>query len=280
MQLLNGKAVFAVGTGRCGTKFMHELMSRHANVQSCHERRPLIDAFDRYCRFNRLPVDERGFLATKRRDVEADLDRAAVSFEASAYLSYAVHRLWEELEARVVLLVRAPHRVVISYLDKGWYRAPLVRDDPSLAAGFQPELHLDHHSFSRIVPRGEEGRHWEEQSRTGQLAWFWNRLNIDCLALLERVPESHKRVIPIETFDFAAYSDFCEWLEVTPSYDRSGLEDLIATKPNSRNPAQTTLDWSPTEQREFEVNVRPAAERLGYEWNLAALADDLSRKIP
>ena len=68
---------FAIGTGRCGTKFLYEAMRQEHGVASCHERNAINETFHRYCKFNQLPVDHRGFLETKTLEVQEDLSHRA-----------------------------------------------------------------------------------------------------------------------------------------------------------------------------------------------------------
>ena len=65
---------FTIGTGRCGTLFLYHVMEKEPDVASSHERNPENEAFQRYCQWHRLPVDTEGFLATKEREIRADLD--------------------------------------------------------------------------------------------------------------------------------------------------------------------------------------------------------------
>src|SRR5690554_4727562 len=116
-----GNVGFAVGTGRCGTKFLSEVLARDPAIASHHERHPFSDTFHRYCRWYRIPVDDAGFIAAKRRAIAEDLTRLPYSFEASAFLSLSLETLHAALGAKIVLMVRRPDRVVTSYLRKGWY---------------------------------------------------------------------------------------------------------------------------------------------------------------
>jgi hypothetical protein len=45
----------------------------------------------------------------------------------------------------------------------------------SVHAGYQ-ECEAFHHFLGRIVPSGEKFEQWNQMSRAGKLAWFWNAL--------------------------------------------------------------------------------------------------------
>jgi hypothetical protein len=72
---LADKVAFAIGTGRCGTLFLYELLAKEPEVATSHERNPVNEAFHRYCRWHGLPVDDEGFLATKEKEIAADLEQ-------------------------------------------------------------------------------------------------------------------------------------------------------------------------------------------------------------
>lgn len=144
------KIVFAVGTGRCGTMFLHRLLSRETIVASHHERAPLSDTFHRYCKWYGIPVDSAGFLHHKAKEISEDLRVHAVSFEASSYLSLSIEELYSCFDASFILMVRNPLSVAESYYRKGYYAAPYIRNNPSLPPTYQESQHF-HHFLGRIV---------------------------------------------------------------------------------------------------------------------------------
>ena len=87
---LHREPVFAVGTGRCGTHLLAELFACEPGVHACHESDPFHESFHRYCQWNGLPVDDLGFLDSKRKEIESAGLSGRVFFEASAYLSLSV----------------------------------------------------------------------------------------------------------------------------------------------------------------------------------------------
>ena len=60
----SNKVGLTIGTGRCGTPFIYQIMEKEPEVASSHERDPDNETFHRYCRWNNLPEDNEGFLAT------------------------------------------------------------------------------------------------------------------------------------------------------------------------------------------------------------------------
>jgi hypothetical protein len=262
---------FAVGTGRSGTHFIARLFEREPAVAAHHERAPLADSFHRYCVWNRLPVDHAGFVAHKAAGIAADRALGKLSFEASPYLALSIPVLRAAFGARFVLLVRRPEGVVNSYLEKGWYAREPARDDPRLALGYQADPALPHHPFSRLAAAGADGACWSGLSRVGKLAYFWRRLNEATLRDLAALPEDAARVQALERYDWEAHGELARFAGFAPTLSREGFERLAAERPGTRGRAPSVHDWSEAEAAEFEAEVAPLAQRLGYESRVAEL---------
>ena len=265
------KVSFAIGTGRCGTKFLYQLFQKENGVASHHERHPLSDTFQRYCQWNQLPVDTAGFLAQKEEGIRQDLSKYTHSFEASAYLSLSVLPLYEQFDAKFVFLVRSPHKVVNSYLQKHWYDQPVYRTNPQLAAGFQPGMKEPHHSFSRLVPRGEEAERWVHYTQVGKLAWFWRTINDAIQKQFASLPDTHHMTIRIEDFNFQKYQEVCDFLEYPQTHSAAAFEKLTSSKPNRLYSRRTVADWSEQAREEFEQEVATLSKHWGYPWQTAPL---------
>ncbi|MFI5318814.1 MAG: hypothetical protein ACHQ6V_04500 [Myxococcota bacterium] len=265
---------FAVGTGRSGTHFIAQLLAREPGVAAHHERAPLPDSFHRYCVWNRLAVDDAGFVANKAAGIAADRAQGKLPFEASSFLSLSIPALREAFGARFILLVRRPDRVVSSFLAKGWYADEPVRRDARLALGYQGDLLRPHHAFSRLAALGEDGERWGRLTRVGKLAYFWRRLNEAVLRDLVSLPETAKRVQALERLDYDAYAELARFIGFVPALPRGAFAELVAEKPGTRGSTGEARDWSAAEAAEFEAEVAPLAQQLGYEWRLSALRDE------
>ncbi len=269
---LVGKVGFAVGTGRCGTLFLHKALSMERNVAACHERNNLNETFHRYCQWNNLPVDHRGFLDTKQDEICEDLKKAAFSFEASAHLSLSIRELYERFQARFVLLVRRPEDVVKSYLVKGWYKTPIVRDDTSLAISYQPGTEYMHRFLGRIVPNGDEFDRWQNLSRVGQLAWYWNALNTRVVEQFNRIPETHWHICKLEDLDFARYAEILSFLGVESKLPQRKYDALARQRPNKGGKPRTNTTWTSSERLDFEAEVEPMSDYLQYYFNSSGIS--------
>ncbi len=269
------KVGFAIGTGRCGTLFLHQVMELEPSVASSHERNPDNEAFHRYCKWNGLPVDDEGFLATKEKEILADLETHAYSFEASPYLSLSVKELHERFGARFLLLIRRPDGVVTSFVHKGFYRRPYVVQNPDLPAGYQDQSPEKVHTFfARVAPRGEFLRTWNAMTQVGKVAWFWKAWNERTLELLQELPAESYRIVRIEDLDYPKYRELCAFLGVQTTVTQADFDALRESKPHAFWRKRHVDQWSEQEVREFEGQVGELAERFGYEYRIAHLSEE------
>ena len=261
---------FAVGSGRCGTHFVTQVLSREAGVSAAHERGRVNEAFRRYCLWYRLPVDPEGFLGQKEREIQEDLAEHRFSFESSSYLSLSIEELYERFDAKFILLIRRPDQVVNSFWTKGWYENRYTQVDADIALGFQPHP-KDHHYFSRIAPIGKEFKSWNQMSRVGKIGWFWNAINLRAAEQFVRLPETHWRLVKLEELSFETYLEMSEFLGINSRLTEREYRQIADHRPGGRPHAYATEAWSEREAREFEEQVRPAAEHFGYEYQVRKL---------
>ena len=283
-----GRVSFAIGTGRCGTKFLYSVIAREPGISSVHERNPLNEAFHRYCQWYRLPVDDEGFLNTKELEIQQDLKDHNFSFEASAHLSLSVRELYSRFGAKFILLVRSPERVVNSYIRKEWYDNPIVYANSKLALGYQQSKGFQHF-LGRIVPMREKFLQWNEMSRVGKLAWFWNTINDNVLKQFEDIPKTHWRVEKIEELSYDRYLEITQFLGFQATVKRQKFDEIKRSRPNIQYNVPTVAAWNASEIIEFEKEVGHMAKKLGYEYRVDRLPipepieappDQLSKRRP
>ncbi len=261
------RLAFAIGTGRCGTKFLYKVFDLEPKVASVHERNPLNETFHRYCKWYGLPVDHEGFLQTKECEIKQDLEKYSFSFEASAFLSLSLRELYDRFKAKFILLVRSPEQVVNSYLRKGWYDKPAVRADPNLVPSYQ-DCRAFHHFLGRIMPSREKFQQWNQMSRVGKLAWYWNTLNAKVLEQFEDIPETHWRVEKLEDLSYSRYLEIAQFLGFQPTVTQEMYDGLAQRRPNAFSDVPTIATWTASEIADFESEVAPMAERFGYEYRV------------
>jgi len=260
----SNKVAFSIGTGRCGTKFLYELLSHQPQMASHHERLPLEDSFYRYAEWNKLPLDHVGYFKIKAEAIEADLMKADFSFESSAYLSLAVKPLFETFNAKFILLVRAPHSVVTSYHKKGWYQNDLILSDYSKIPSFQPHMKFQHHSFSRIVPHGHDLESWTALTQIGKLAWYYQALNDAVLKQFEEIPNTHYKVVRLEDLNYQKYLELADFLALTVKIPEPIFNKMTTKKVNTLSPSYNFHKWTDQEKKEFFKQTQTINQKLGY----------------
>lgn len=264
----DGKIAFAVGTGRCGTKFIYELMRRTPGVHSTHERHPLNDSFHRYCKWYNLPVDERGFITVKDLAIRSDFKTHSLSFEASAHLSMSIPELYKYFGAKFILMVRSPKDVVESYYRKGWYGSTVIRNEKSLAPGLYEANPLPGslwQAWGRILPIDETAQDWNGLTQTGRLAWYWNALNQRVVDDLSLIPKSQYMIIKIEEFSYKQYMKTLSFLDIDVGIGKREFNKIVEERPNKSPGRLLGIVWTEQERIEFERFVQATAFRFGYD---------------
>lgn len=256
---------FALGTGRCGTRFIAELMDHSREVLAFHEQAPLSDTFLRYVTWYQLAIDVEGCWAQKVGIVKKTAASGKKYFESSAYLSLNVEELYHRFDSRFIFLVRHPKAVVNSYFAKGWYKTPVIRENPELPPAMQPGLKQAHHHFGRIVAYGEEGKEWQQLTRIGKLSWYWQLINSRIIAGLDQLPTSQYLILRLEDFTFEKYLEICHLIAIRPSLSERKFSKIAARKPNKRQKSKEFPIWSDKALEEYQHYVTPLAHQLGYD---------------
>jgi hypothetical protein len=202
------------------------------------------------------------------------------SFESSALVSHSLEPLFERFRARFLLLVRSPAETVASFAVRGWFLKPPARRDPTLPPSYR-EGEEPRHFLGRIIPPGAEFERWLGLTQIGKLAWFWQARNRAILDQFRRLPVGHCRICRLEDLDFEHYGEVAGFFGWRSRVDAATFAGLAAARPNAGpNAPRRFPDWSAVEAAEFEAEVAPVAEALGYEYRVQALADLPGRRRP
>jgi hypothetical protein len=255
---------FAVGTGRCGTNFLYNLLKKHKDVASSHERLPLNDTFMRYVKWYNLNVDLKGSIEVKKELIYKDLNQASLSFESSPYLSLSIDDLSKEFSCKFILLVRHPKNVIKSYINKGWYEYDFILNESNAAPSFQPFLKIHHHhNFSRLIGNGTDFETWSKLSQVGKLAYYYSKLNKMCLDQLSKIPDNRYKIIKIEEFDYNNYLDLVDFLGIEKPL-RSKTFESIKNKKHNTIKQKKKYTWSIDDLKQYEKITKAIRERLHY----------------
>lgn len=272
MMHTKGTVAFCVGTGRCGTTFITELLGLEPEIAASHERLRLAACYHMFCKWHGIPADGEGFLADRDAAVSNDLTSHRISFEASALLSHSIAELYERFDARFVLLVRRPDACVASFAVRGWFLEPIAWRDrskpPTIPDGANPR-----HFFGRNLPRGnDEFERWSKLTQLGKLGWFWTARNRAIVDQFAALPPARRNWLRLEDFDYPRYLALGEFLGYRPTVTAERYRELAASRPNTGpNQPLALADWPEQGIREFEAEVAPLATALGYEYRIGAL---------
>jgi len=255
---------FCVGTGRCGTTFLAELVGSEPAVAASHERERLGATFHMFCKWHGIAVDPEGFLAAREALVRGDLESRRFSFESSALLSHSLEELYDRFRARFLLLVRNPADTVASFAVRGWFLRTPVRADASLPPSYFSGEEA-RHFLGRNIPHGDEFARWSNLTQIGRLAWFWQARNGAILDQFGRLPETHCQTVRLEELDFARYQKIADFMGWPTQVDARRFNELAAARLNAGpNPPRRITEWNETELAEFEAETGPLAKLLGY----------------
>jgi hypothetical protein len=275
----SNKVCFSLGTGRCGTQFLHSLMKEEPAVASSHERNVFNECFHRYCQWYELPVDDQAFLHQKGLEIQEDLKQAKISFESSAPLALSVPVLYKAFSSKFILVVRSPEKVINSYISKDWYSNDIYLEDAFRAPGYHFNQLNKHHFFSRTMPKGDDFHDWMEMGQVGKLAWFWNTINMKVLSSLKKLPEETYRVVKLEDLDYKKYCDLAEFIGFSPTVTEEFYINKVKSKPNKRTNLPTVADWSDKDINDFKIHTKEAADFFDYNIDIDALKINSKKSV-
>ena len=274
--VFDGRVGFCIGTGRCGTTFLAEVAGREPEVASSHERLRLGASFHMFCKWHKIAVDSEGFLLDREEAIRIDLAEHRFSFECSALLSHSLEELFERFRARFLLLVRSPQETVASFAVRGWFLKSCARQNPNLPPSYR-EGEEPRHFLGRNIPHGVEFERWTRLTQIGRLSWFWQARNRAILEQFSRLPASHCRIERLEDLAFPRYQEIAEWMGWRSQIDAGRFDQLARARLNAGpNPPRKFTEWNAVEAAEFEAEIAPVAQALGYEHRLGVLAERLS----
>jgi hypothetical protein len=121
------------------------------------------------------------------------------------------------------------------------------------------------------MPSGDEFIRWNQMSRVGKLAWYWNTVNTRILQQFEAIPETHYRVEKLENITYSRYLSIAQFFGFQSTISQKMYDKLLLRPPNAKSGVPTIATWTASEISEFEAEVKPMAETLGYEYRVSHL---------
>lgn len=151
-----------------------------------------------------------------------------------------------------------------------WYELPVDSEGFLQAKEREIREDLAHKSFSRemflarIAPKGPHFSIWNAMTPIGKIAWFYRAYTEKTLEKLNALPDGTYRLVRIEDFDHEAYVEASRFLGYEPQVTKASFDALAASRPHSFSKKKEIFRWTKREVHEFEEQVAPIAERLGY----------------
>lgn len=271
---------FGVGTGRCGTMFLANLLNSHPSVVCLHQglfrqgtemgERVLPSmilqnnaAYQSPGEATRILQDSRGDLAA----ISARFSSDQFGDIAYSYAPFVTSIATLYPESRIIFVYRSGIEFIRSVVTNqvpdpcpvGWLdRAPSTADEHFVTLG-------------RLRPRISDSiyLHWKQASQIGRNAWLWAETNRLILSGLTHFPPSQVLAIRFESF-FAdirhGCNGVCEFLNLPPLPEAS-LSGLLRSTINGRH--RKTLpgwkEWTAQQKAEFTYFGSEMMRTLQYE---------------
>lgn len=258
--------IFITGVGRSGTHFLARLFEEDQRFSAYHldeVGNATADSFLMYAKWNELSIDYEGFFKARNFLIKQAHRSGKVYLEANPYLVFFAKELLDYYpKARVIHVIRDPRDVVLSHLNKGWYKDYYPSfSDGDRAPFYQYEIKQPNHFFGRVFPKEKEAfNKWSELTQVGKISWMWGTFNT---YIRESIMNSERAMeLRIDEFSFGEFQSLLGWLDMDceMSHDR-----FLEVK--EKRPGKTTFKkhsgWSDTEEEEFIAQTKLFANGEG-----------------
>lgn len=255
----NKKLIISFSSGLSGHQWMTKVFTSHENCCGGCERFTDFDAFFRYVTWNDLPIDMEGFYNLLRKAINWDWNHGDISIQASPDYSFGVELLYKELQPDFLTYqVRKPENVINSIYTKNLYKKELVLSENDNISGPQPlSSPFMHHSFTRILPKGDEKEGWNQQTTIGKITWFYKTMNLETLKGFKKA-NLKPWMIKLEDVDqnYEYYRVLAKHFGLNPVLSENDFLSLKDVMVNKNKKRRTYDDWSKEEKEDFERNIK------------------------
>ncbi len=256
-------SIFSFACGRSGQRWISKVVCSHANAHGGCERFREAEAFFRWTTWNKLPVDVSGTMHLLKQAVYYDWNRSDVSISASPYFCFGIPIIMEYLAPDVLIFnMRDAIKTVNSIFDQGWYTNPIMHEDHTKAAGFEPSSIRFYHNFGRIMPNNDFLNEWNSLTRIGRISWYLSTVATSIKEQFEVLPQTKKLIFKLESmnqnYDF--YLGFARELGLSPVLSPQEFIELKSKMSNAHKKKTSEKDWTQKEKSEFETMIAPYAE--------------------
>jgi hypothetical protein len=199
---------FVLSTGRCGTRWLAQVLDRCPNAAVVHEPVPLLSyhAAYAYRQFRHTPGELRVLIDGARYELIRDAfltdDRYIETGPRCTFFAHELAALYPK--SRFMHLIRDPVEFVESGLARRWYSDEVITDE------------------SRIRPEESERENWDLMAQYEKIAWLWRETNEFVRSFAESV--SAPRMLTVQSLDLFTRTETMN--DIT---DFAGLERVPET---------------------------------------------------
>ena len=249
--------VFILSTGRCGTKWIDEIISTDESVVSLHHPIPVMRSQARICYnydFNKASNSEKQLLREMFLGGREELFNQALKVNKNLIFTDSRQTFFAEVirdifpKAKFVHLHRNPGQVIKSGMERDWYDAEnsseLNRIKPD-----QGDFHFDK---------------WSEYDLIQKNSWLWNETNKWILNFLETVPSNQQFTLSFNKWNSTNLSEMFQFCGASIS------ESLIQKRRNARVNVQKTAkfkkfeEWAEADKEKVRSICGDTSSKLGY----------------
>jgi hypothetical protein len=216
---------FVLSTGRSGTHFLTELLSKTPHTEVHHEPQPELVYFSKKAFEKTVPNEELlGYFEGARYEMIRDCFLTQKQYIETnnriTFFAYQIAELYPQ--ARFLHLVRNPLSFIKSGINRRWY------------------TNTHFHDEGRIVMKNSED--WKNMTQAQQIAWLWNETNLFIDSFKEKYPN---KVITIKAEEL--FSNEMKYQEILTHFFE---------KPVSSSHFQTVKPSNQSKKNVNELNIK------------------------
>lgn len=254
LQKAGKRLVLGTLPSRSGTKWLCDIFDAHEGAHGAPERSFDAVSFYRYIKYNKLPIDTAGVVASIKHDIIEDWKKADLTLVFSPHFSHGIAELYEILKPeKVIFALNDPEFTVQSMYNKGFFTQEYIRGDNNLAIGYQPGLAGSlSQMFGRLVPNGPFYDEWLRLTRIGKIAWWGNMVVAEIDRQMQMLPPGVMDIFHLKTADqnYEWYKKLAATYHLAPLLSEKAF---LAIKGKKFKASENTKHvWTETERREFE----------------------------
>jgi hypothetical protein len=169
----------------------------------------------------------------------------------------------KSFNAKFILMVRNPRKVVESHFRKGWYTNVSARSGPGIP-GYQYTHQRPNHFFSRIQPAESDAyQEWMSLTQLGKIAWMWKATYDRIFEQLKEIDPARYRWVYLDTFSFDQYIELTSFLKIREVLTEAQFDRIKTEKPG-KGKTYHPVDWKAASKKEFNGQIESVMPRFTF----------------